>query len=76
MHGVGSFKNKSVGEVWHEKWKNHGNCNPYSYDRDHSFSMFVTFSEKLAFLTPWYAHARVHIKRLEMLIFWEILQSY
>ena len=26
--------------------------------RDHSFITYATFSEKLTFLTPWYAHAR------------------
>ena len=29
---------------------------------DHSFSTYAKFSEKLTFLTPWYAHVRVHIR--------------
>ena len=28
--------------------------------RDHSFITFVKFSEKLTFVTPWYAHARMY----------------
>ena len=27
--------------------------------RDHSFSAFAKFSDKLTFLSPWYAHVRV-----------------
>ena len=34
--------------------------------RDHSFSMYTKFSEKLTSLTPWYAHVR------EMLVFRKI----
>ena len=30
--------------------------------RDHSFSWYAKFSEKLTFRTPWYTHVRVHIK--------------
>ena len=30
--------------------------------RDHSFSTYAKFSEKLTFLAPWYAHVRVRIK--------------
>ena len=29
--------------------------------RDCSFSMYAKFSEKLAFVTPWYTHVRMHI---------------
>ena len=29
---------------------------------DHSFSTYAKFSEKLIFLTPWYAHVRVRIR--------------
>ena len=34
------------------------------------------FSEKVTFLTPWYAHVRVPIRGLEMLIFQKILDTY
>ena len=30
-------------------------------DRDHSFITYIIFSEKLTFLTPWYAHTRINI---------------
>ena len=42
----------------------------------HPLSTYAKFSEKLAFLTPWYAHARVRIRGLEMLVFREILRTY
>ena len=29
--------------------------------RNHPFRSYAKFSEKLTFLSPWYAHARVHI---------------
>ena len=32
------------------------------YLRDHSFSAYAQFSEKLTFLTPGYARARVRIR--------------
>ena len=32
--------------------------------RDHSFSTFAKFSEKLTFLTPRYAHVLVHIREI------------
>ena len=38
--------------------------------------MYVKFSEKLTFLTPWYAHVRVRIRGLEMLVFRKILRTY
>ena len=41
---------------------------PVIPERNHSFNMCATFSKKLTFLTPWYAHVRVRIRRLEMLI--------
>ena len=39
-------------------------------------STYAKFSEKLTFLSPWYAHVRVHIRGLEMLAFWKILGTY
>ena len=42
----------------------------------HPLSTYVKFSEKLTFLTPWYAHLRVRIRGLEMLVFREILRTY
>ena len=32
-----------------------------AYSRDYSVSTYIKFSEKLTFLTPWYAHVRVGI---------------
>ena len=34
------------------------------------------FSEKRIFLTPWYAHVRVHIRGLEMFVFSENLARF
>ena len=34
---------------------------------------YAKFSEKLTFLTPWYAHVRVRIRELEMSVFRKIL---
>ena len=42
----------------------------------HPLSTYAKFSEKLAFLTPWYAHVRVRIRELEMLVFRKILRTY
>ena len=39
-------------------------------------STYAKFSEKLTFLTPWYAHVRVHTRGLEMLAFRKILRTY
>ena len=36
---------------------------------DHPFSTYRKLSEKLTFVTPWYAHARMSIRGLEMLFF-------
>ena len=44
--------------------------------RGRALSTYATFSEKLTFLTPWYAHARVRIRGLEMLVFQKILRTY
>ena len=33
---------------------------------------YAKFFEKLTFLRPWYAHVRVHIRVLEILVFWKI----
>ena len=30
--------------------------------RDHSFDTYAKFSEKVTFLTPWYAQVRLHIR--------------
>ena len=38
--------------------------------------MYAKFSEKLLFLTPSYAHVRVRIRGLEMLVFRKILRTY
>ena len=32
------------------------------HTRDHSFNTYTKFSEKLTFLTPWYAHVGVCIR--------------
>ena len=44
--------------------------------RGHPLSTYAKFSEKLTFLTPWYAHVRVRIRGLEMLVSWKILRTY
>ena len=44
--------------------------------RDHLFSTYAKFLEKLTFLTPWYAHELVRIRGWEMLVFREILRTY
>ena len=41
----------------------------------HLLSTYEKFSEKLTFLTPLCAHKRVRIRRLEMLVFREILRT-
>ena len=42
----------------------------------HPLSTYAKLSKKLTFLTPWYTHARVRIRRLEMLVFRKILRTY
>ena len=44
--------------------------------RGDPLSTYAKFSEKLTFLTTWYAHIRMRIRALEMLIFWKILRTY
>ena len=44
--------------------------------RSHPVSVYAKYSEKLIFLTPRYAHVRVRIKGLEMLVFWKILRTH
>ena len=44
--------------------------------RDHSFSTYEKFSEKLMILTFWYTHARLRIRGWEMLDFRKILRTY
>ena len=44
--------------------------------RDHPFSTYAKFSEKLTFLTPWYWYVRVCIRGLEMLVFRKHLRTY
>ena len=39
-------------------------------------STYAKFSEKLTFLNPRYAHARVRIRGVEMLVFRNILHTY
>ena len=51
-------------------------ANPMSTVKGHPFGTYAKFSEKLTFLTPWYAHVRVRIKGKEMLIFRKILRTY
>ena len=42
--------------------------------KDHSLCMDAKSTEKLKFLTPWYAHVR--IRGLEILVFQKILRTY
>ena len=44
--------------------------------RGHLSSTYTKFSKKLTFLTPWYAHVRVRIRGLEILVFRKILRTY
>ena len=44
--------------------------------RAHPLSTYAKFSEELTFLTPWYAHVRLPIRGLEMLVFRKILRTY
>ena len=46
-----------------EAWLN------FEYVGGHPLSMYAKFYEKVTFLTPWYAHVRVRIRGLEMLVF-------
>ena len=56
----------------------------WSYSRSHSFSTYAKFTEKLIFLTPWYAHvslSRNHslncwFTRYERLDYWNFLNLY
>ena len=43
----------------------------YSSIRDHSFSKYAKFSQKVTFLTPWYASVRVQIMGVRNVSFWE-----
>ena len=47
-----------------------------NFIRDHPLSTYANFFEKLTFLTPWYAHVRVRIRGLEMLVFQKILRTF
>ena len=42
----------------------------------HPLSTYAKYSEKLTFVTPWYAHVRVLIRGLQMLVFPNILPTY
>ena len=44
--------------------------------RCHPLSTYAKFSKKLTFLTLWYAHLRVRIRGLEMLVSRKILSKY
>ena len=44
--------------------------------RGYPLSTCANFSVKLTFLTLWYAHVRVRIRGLEMLVFRKILRMY
>ena len=44
--------------------------------RGHPLSTYAKFSEKLTFLTPLYAHVRVRIRGLEMLVSRKMLGTY
>ena len=45
-------------------------------EKGHPLSTYTKFSEKLTFLTLRYAHVRVRIRGLEMLVFRKILRVY
>ena len=52
-------------------WQQMGQSN-----RGHPLSTYAKFSQKLTFLTSWYAHVRVRMRVLEMLVFRKILHTY
>ena len=56
--------------------RNYKWCPTSRYQRDHSFSPYANFSEKLTFLNLLYAHIRVRIREWEMLICWKMLRTY
>ena len=43
--------------------------------RGHPLSTYAKFSEKITFLPPVYAHVRLRIRRLEMLVFRKTLHT-
>ena len=51
------------------------NIQKFSF-RGYPLSTYAEFSEKLTFQIPWYAHVRVRIRDLEMLVFRKILRTY
>ena len=64
---------KGEGKGKKEKRKNCDSCGCYS--SKHLFSTYTKVSEKLTFLTPWYAQLSVSIMGLEMLVFQKILHA-
>ena len=44
--------------------------------RDHSFSTYAKFPEKLTFLTHGYAHVRVLIRGVKVEVFRKVLRRY
>ena len=62
--------------LWKSKCLLRLNILAKSFIGGHPLSTYAKFSEKLTFLTSWYAHVRVRIKGLEMLVFRKILRTY
>ena len=69
-------KSATDGNIVEDEW--YCNCvdgyfgeNCEGNTRDHSFSEHTKFSWKTLFLTPWYVHVRVRVRREEMLFFSE-----
>ena len=44
--------------------------------RGHPLVTYAKFSEKLTFLTPRYAHVRMRIRGLEIIVSWKILRTH
>ena len=82
-HCLSNLKKQSTQRTWLKvHWEQTGviwNLFPRVYcfsDRVHPFSMYAKFSEKLTFLTSWYAHICVRSRGLKILVLQKIVRTY
>ena len=69
-----SLPDRTVSGYPEKNWTNQSNIKSI---RGHPLiSTYAQFSEKLTFLTPLYAHIRVRIKGLEILVLQNVLRTY
>ena len=68
--------NVFVGDIFLKTCKTSNFSHLFVLPWGHPLSAYAKFSEKVIFLTPWYAHVRVRIRGLEMLIFRKMLRTY